>query len=156
MKLLFVCTGNTCRSALAAALAKGIVAERGLTDIEIASAGTSTWEGAPASDGALLVGLERGLDLGEHRARQLTRAMVEGADVILAMGPHHLERIELFGGGRRAHLLTSYASRGKIDRGISDPIGAELDVYRATAEELDREIRRAFDRIVAERAPDRT
>ena len=156
MKLLFVCTGNTCRSALAGALAKGIAAERGLTDIEIASAGTNTWEGAPASDGALLVGLERGLDLGEHRARQLTRAMVEEADVILAMGPHHLERIELFGGARRAHLLTAYASRGKIARGISDPIGGELDVYRATAEELDREIRRAFDRIVVERAPDRS
>jgi hypothetical protein len=72
------------------------------------------------------------------------------------MGPHHLERIDAFGGGRKAHLLTSFASHGKFERGISDPIGGELDVYRSTIDELDREIRRAFDRIVAERTPDRS
>ena len=141
---------------MAGALAKRIASERGLDEIEITSAGTSAWEGAPASDGSLLVGLERGLDLGDHRAHQLTRAMVQDADVILAMGPHHLERIENFGGGRKAHLLTSFASHGKFERGISDPIGGELDVYRATIDELEREIRRAFDRIVAERTPDRS
>ncbi len=141
---------------MAGALAKRIASERGLDDVEITSAGTSAWEGAPASDGSLLVGLERGLDLGDHRAHQLTRAMVQDADVILAMGPHHLERIDAFGGGRKAHLLTSFASHGKFERGISDPIGGELDVYRSTIDELDREIRRAFDRIVAERTPDRS
>ena len=69
------------------------------------------------------------------------------------MGPHHLERVEALGGKGRTYLLTSYASRGATDRPISDPIGGELDVYRETADELEREIRRAFDRLAAERAP---
>ncbi len=138
MRILFVCTGNTCRSALAEALARKLIVERGLSDIDVASAGTSAWDGAPASDGALLVGMERGIDLGQHRAQTLTRELIADADLVLAMGPHHLERIEALGGAGRSYLL-----------------GGELDVYRATADELEQEVRRVFDRIPADRSSDK-
>src|SRR5881409_1473690 len=148
-QVLFVCTGNICRSPLAAALLERALKERGL-DVNVTSAGTGAWDGAPASEGAYLVGLERGLELSGHRARLLTRELVERADLILTMARHHRARVDELGGEGRVFVLGEYAGREGNEAEVSDPFGGDLEVYRDTCAELEALIDTAVERIVKE------
>jgi protein-tyrosine-phosphatase len=149
-KILLVCTGNICRSPLAAALMQRAFAERGAEGITVSSAGTGAWDGAPASEGAYLVGLEQGLDLSGHRARLLTRDLVLESDLILTMARHHRARVDELGGEGRVFVLGEYAGRGAEAAEVSDPFGGDLEVYRDTCVELATLISAAVDRIVTE------
>ena len=149
-RILLVCTGNICRSPLAEALLTHALRERGAAEVSVTSAGTGAWDGAPASEGAYLVGLERGLDLSGHRARLLTREVVESADLVLTMARHHRARVQELGGEGRVFVLGEYAGRASDEAEVSDPFGGDLDVYRQTCEELEQLVAAVAERLVAE------
>jgi protein-tyrosine phosphatase len=148
VKILFVCSGNTCRSPLAAAITRRLIERAGRIDVEVSSAGTSAWDGSPASDGALLVGMERGLDLSPHRSRQLTPEILKGSDLVLVMSPAHLSRVKELDPGANAHLLAGFAS-GEEGRAVQDPFGGDLAAYRETVDDLEAELSKILDRIPA-------
>lgn len=149
MKIVFVCTGNTCRSALAEALARQSATDHNLA-IDFASAGTGAALGAPATDGAILVGLERGVDVSRHRSRPLLPEDVAGDTIVLAMATSHIAAIRAVAPAAHVALLDEYASRGASSRSVDDPFGGDLTDYRRAADEIEEMLGPALDRAAAE------
>lgn len=148
--VLMVCTGNTCRSPLAAALLARLIEEDGPAGVTVSSAGVGAEDGAPVSEGAYLVALEAGLDLSAHRARQLRPDMVHEANLILTMSPSHLRRVAELGGSGKAMLLADYATGGEGGEAIHDPFGGDVHAYRETLHNLTRLLAGVRARLAAE------
>jgi len=131
---------------MAEAFARKIAERRGIQDLNVSSAGTNAFNNVPATDEALLVGMERGLDLTSHRSRMLTPEIVSDADLVFVMTPSHVEQVKQMGGRGKVHVIDEYAS-GASNKGIADPYGGDLDAYRNTADVLEEELERLFDRL---------
>ncbi len=144
--LTFVCTGNTCRSPMAEAIARQVIAAAGISDFRVCSAGTHAQAGQQASEGAIRAARARGLDLTSHRATPLSREVVAASDLLVCMERVHLQRIGELGGGARGQLLTAMA---RTEGDIADPFGGDQDVYNAAFVEIEDLVRRALGGAVA-------
>lgn len=143
--VLFVCTGNSCRSPIAHGMLAKRLAKRA---VEVRSAGTGAPVGAPATEFAIAAAAEHAVDISGHRARQLTPAMIRTADLVLVMEKHHRERVvELVPKAiGRTRLLGGYPDQ---TREIADPIGRPLAVYRRVAAEIEYAVERLASDIEA-------
>ncbi|HEX2095248.1 MAG TPA: low molecular weight protein arginine phosphatase [Longimicrobiaceae bacterium] len=146
--LVFVCTGNTCRSPLAEALARRELERRDWRHVQVASAGIAAVDGSPPSRNAAEVARRHGLDLSSHRSRPLTPGLLEWADLVLAMSPSHVYALERMGGGGKVALLSEFAA-GPDGEGypIHDPFGGDEEAYEATLQELQPLVGAVFDRL---------
>lgn len=142
--IIFVCTGNTCRSSMAQAIAEHKKKKRGI-DVEFLSAGLAAWEGAPASSQALQALKEMGIDLSHHRARRLNGEMVAQARLLLTMTRSQKERLLALYPWAREKVFTLKEYIGK-EGDIPDPFGQDVEAYRRLAQELSSLIEEFLDR----------
>ncbi len=146
MKILFVCTGNTCRSIMAEALARKILEKRPGSGVEVSSAGVNAWPGQKASWQAVEVLAGMGVSLSEHRASRLTPENVREADIILTMTAGHRECV-LNLVPEAAEKVFTLAEHAGACGDVPDPIGQPVETYRECARELEDLIVRVLDRL---------
>ena len=135
--ILFVCTGNSCRSPIARGIAAARLPGRWQGKVAFSSAGTAAYDGMKAAEKAVLVLKEIGIDISRHRARLLTREMVESSTLVVAMERRHKEEILRMAPGSEGKVIVL----GDLDLkrkspDIEDPIGGDEAVYRRTRDEI--------------------
>jgi protein-tyrosine-phosphatase len=150
-RVLLVCSGNTCRSPMAAALLRHLweQAKPGW-ELETLSAGTGAMPGEPATEHAITAMKSRGLELAGHRSRGLSHALLTGVDLVLTMTGRHKDQIlmqwpNLAG---RVFTLGEYSGTGAgAGADLADPFGGALADYEATAAALEIHLKAVVERI---------
>ena len=151
LTILFVCTGNSCRSPVAAGLCRKELAEKVGCSIDelpkkgykVLSAGVLAFDGGPASDQAVQVSREAGVDISGHRVQRVTPELLGRADYVFVMDHSHLQEVTAASPNvqDRTMLLDG-------DREVADPIGAGIEVYRACAKQIASGLRERLQGIV--------
>ncbi|MCL2578069.1 MAG: low molecular weight protein arginine phosphatase [Defluviitaleaceae bacterium] len=131
-KIIFVCTGNTCRSPMAAALAAAMFEREGLK-ISVSSCGISAYGTSSASKNAVAAMKLEKIDLSTHKSQKAATEVLENAVLVLTMTRAHLSHVKTACPSAKAFTLGEYA--GSLTE-ISDPFGGSLDEYCTCASQI--------------------
>jgi protein-tyrosine-phosphatase len=133
-RILFVCTGNSCRSVMAEGLMRHVLSRAGIDSVTVESAGVFAVQGMEATRETARVLQEAGIDCAAHRARALTLEMITGADLVFVMEPFQAEEVirRVPAARSKTHLLKAFGlGPGELTGvpSIPDPIGKPMEVY---------------------------
>ena len=145
-KILFVCSGNTCRSPLAEGIARKIFFERLKSPVNVFSAGSSAFEGIPASADAIRVASGRGVDITDHQSRLLNLNAVKDADLIVTMGEKHRATVGVLDPGALKYtvMLTNFCDESGD---VPDPIGGGIEAYESAYDLIQKCVEQLADRL---------
>jgi protein-tyrosine-phosphatase len=150
-RILFVCTGNTCRSPMAEGILKKMLKEKKIDFIQVSSAGTNSWGSRPASLSALEISASSGIDLKIHLSRRITREILEETDLVLVMSKDHLDYVRELNKDllNKSFLLKAFPRRSDDNSfWIKDPIGGTKDDYKNCFFDLNESIKRIFPELI--------
>ena len=154
-RVTIVCSGNTCRSPMAAGILIKALAERGAEGIEVTSAGTLEIVGSPPTPLAVEVSRSFGVDIANHRSQAFTRDLARSSDLVLALASEHYQiAIALGAPAEHVYMLKTFPRRTKdlIGASIRDPIGGDRAQYQRVFLEIDEALHQGVGEIVRQAA----
>lgn len=148
MKIMFVCTGNICRSAMAEVMLRKMAEEEGKS-IEIYSCGTTAYTGDTSTEEAIQVMKENQINLEKHRATNIKESKIQEMDLILCATTSHKRNViqqypEL---EKKVYTIKEFAEEGTKDQDIADPWGYNIQIYRLCAKEIKENLKKIIKKI---------
>ncbi|MCI9287340.1 MAG: low molecular weight protein arginine phosphatase [Clostridia bacterium] len=148
MKIMFICTGNICRSAMAHKLMQKKLKDNEVKDIDVYSCGIFAENGDASTYNAIEVTKEYGVDLKSHKATNIRDSKIDEMDLILcATMSHKYSVIQMYPSlANKIYTLKEYVDENK-DLDIKDPWGYDIEIYRFCIAEIDRLLDKLIEKI---------